>query len=407
MQALLYNILSYLFEFSFPIIKLISPKMKLFVEGRRQVKNTLKGINFSENDWLWFHCASLGEYEQAVPIIEALKDKYKIFVSFFSPSGYEQKMNHPLIDCAIYLPIDTPKNAKYVVSTVNPKMAIFVKYEFWRNYFKTLHLNNTPIYMVSSAFRKNQALFKWYGGFIKVTLKYISHFFVQNKTSVHLLNKNGFTNVTLSGDTRFDRVNRQLSMDNQLNFIAEFKGDRSCIVLGSTWPDCETVFIDTINSTIEDVCYVIAPHEIKEEKIAALATKLKVPTSIYSQGINNNDKVLIIDVIGFLTRIYSYADIAYVGGAVGTTGLHNILEAAVFGMPIITGTNTEKFPEAQDLEAAGGLLKVNSSENFENYINTLIQNHKKHLEISKHSRSFIQKNTGATKTVLNFLNLES
>ncbi len=403
MQAILYNLFSYLFEFAFPLIQLISPKMKLFVKGRKEVKSTLQSIDFSKEDWLWFHCASLGEYEQAVPVIEGLKDHYKIAVSFFSPSGYEQKKNHHLIDCAFYLPIDTPANAKFVVKSIRPKAALFVKYEFWRNYFAQLHKNNTPIYMVSAAFRTNQAVFKWYGGFLKQTLKYVTHFFVQNKISESLLNQNGFTNVSLSGDTRFDRVNRQLSMDNHLEFIETFKGNRTTIVLGSTWPECEALFIDTINSYNEDVCYIIAPHEIKTEKIESLVAKLKVPTSIYSKGINNNDKVLIIDAIGFLTRIYSYADVAYVGGAAGTTGLHNILEPATFGLPILTGTNTQKFPEAQALEKAGGLIKIQDNDDFEFQLLHIIELWDVQQFMAKKSSDFIQNGVGATATILNYL----
>ncbi len=399
MQAFLYNILSYFFELLFPLLKLVSPKMKLFVEGRKQTNKILKNIDFSKDEWLWFHCASLGEYEQAVPVIEKLKQQYKIAVSFFSPSGYEQKKKHHLIDCAFYLPIDTPKNARFVVQHIQPKAALFIKYEFWRNYFSQLNKNNISIYMVSASFRQNQALFKWYGGFLKKTLNFVSHFFVQNEISAQLLKQHGFTNITISGDTRFDRVHRQLSMNNELDFIANFKKDRLAIVLGSTWPDCETAFIETINNSKDNICFIIAPHEIKLEKIEALASKLSVPTSIYSKAINNNDRVLIVDAIGFLTKIYSYADIAYIGGAVGTTGLHNILEAAVFGMPIITGKNTEKFPEAQNLETKGGLIKISDSESFRTTIEALINNPEKRNSISKITSNFINDNTGATEYI--------
>ncbi len=400
MQFLLYNSISYLFEFAFPLVKLISPKMKLFVEGRIRVKESLKQIDFKSDEWIWFHCASLGEYEQAVPVIEKLKQQYKITVSFFSPSGYEQKKNHHLIDFAFYLPIDTPKNAQFIVQHIQPKAALFIKYEFWRNYFSQLNKDNIPIYMVSAAFRPNQSLFKWYGGFLKRTLNFVSHFFVQNEISAQLLKQQGFTNITISGDTRFDRVHRQLSMDNQLDFIANFKKDRLAIILGSTWPDCETVFIDTINNSKDNVCFIIAPHEIKSEKINALVSKLTVPTSVYSKGIDNTNKVLIVDTIGFLTKIYSYADIAYIGGAVGTTGLHNILEAAVFGMPIITGNNTTKFPEAQELEAKGGLIKVSDSTSFQITIDELINNLEKRKSISIITSDFADNNIGATTLIL-------
>ncbi len=406
MLKLLYSLLSYAFERAFPLIKRISPKMKQFVVGRKNTHTILAEIDFTKDEWLWFHCASLGEYEQAVPVIETFKNDFKILVSFFSPSGYEQKKNHKLIDCAIYLPIDTPINAKFLVKTIQPKAALFIKYEFWRNYFEQLKSNSIPIYMVSAAFRPEQALFKWYGGFLKKTLTYVSHFFVQNKKSVDLLKLNGFNNVSLSGDTRFDRVYRQLSMDNHLEFIADFKQQRITVVLGSTWPDCENIFIETINNSADNVCFIIAPHEIKTEKISALVSKLKVPTSIYSKGIHNDDKVLIIDAIGFLTRIYSYANIAYIGGAVGTTGLHNILEAAVFGIPIITGTNTDKFPEAQELETFGGLIKIQDKHSFENNLHSLITNTNQRNTMGNLAEKYVYDRVGATKIITKFIGSE-
>lgn len=379
--------------------------MKLFVDGRKNTLTSLSSIDFSKNEWLWFHCASLGEYEQAVPLIEELKNKkYKILVSFFSPSGYEQKKNHKLIDVAIYLPIDTPSNAEYLVKTVQPKQAFFVKYEFWRNYFSALSKREIPIYMISSTFRANQVFFKWYGSFYKQTLKMVNHFFVQHVNSQQVLIANGFENVTVSGDTRFDRVYAQLKMNNQLDFIADFKANRTCVVLGSTWPDCEAVFLKAINASNEDVCFVIAPHEIRPEKINSLVEKLKVNTSVFTKGIDNQSKVLIVDAVGYLTRIYSYADVAYVGGAVGITGLHNILEPAVFGMPILAGTNTRKFPEADALQNAGGLVKINTADEFEIILNDLLENESKRNDIGEASKNFIKNQTGATEKIIAFLN---
>ncbi len=379
--------------------------MKLFVDGRKNTFTSFSSIDFSTNEWLWFHCASLGEYEQAVPLIEELKsENNKVLVSFFSPSGYEQKKNHKLIDVAIYLPIDTPGNAEHLVKTVQPKQAFFVKYEFWRNYFSALSKREIPIYMISSTFRANQFFFKWYGSFYKQTLKMVSHFFVQHINSKQVLIANGFENVTISGDTRFDRVYAQLQMNNQLDFIADFKADRTCVVLGSTWPDCEGMFVQAINASNAEVCFVIAPHEIKPEKINSLVDKLKVNTSVFTKGIDNQSKVLIVDAVGYLTRIYSYADIAYVGGAVGVTGLHNILEPAVFGMPILVGVNTQKFPEADALQNAGGLVKIDTADEFEITLNDLLGNESKRKYMGEASKNFIESQTGATEKIIAFLN---
>jgi len=391
-----------LFQATLPFLSKLSPKMKLFVTGRKQVFDKLNTVDFKSNDWLWFHCASLGEFEQALPLIEKLKkdSSVKVLVSFFSPSGYEQKKNHKLLDLVVYLPIDTSANANKFVNTVQPKATFFVKYEFWENYFKALNQKDIPIYMVSSAFRKDQIYFKWYGGFFKKTLKRVTHFFVQNKLSIEVLNENGFTNASISGDTRFDRVYAQLSMDNQLDFIEKFKANRLCIVLGSTWPECENVFAEAINKSSRDVCFIIAPHEIKPEKIKNLQDKLTVKTSLFSKGVELDSKVLIIDAIGYLTRIYNYADIAYVGGAIGTTGLHNILEPAVFGMPILVGPNTNKFPEAKALEDYGGLKVVANSYEFSEVLSELILNKVTLNKMSKASASFIKTQVGATDRVI-------
>ena len=396
-----YNLFSYLFEAILPLLQFVSPKMKLFVLGRRDSQKIIKHWDSTDKEWFWFHCASLGEFEQALPLIEKLKieTRSKILVTFFSPSGYEQKKAHKLLDAVLYLPIDTPKNAKQFVKQIQPKAAFFVKYEFWENYFQELEKEQIPIYMVSAAFRENQIYFKWYGSFFKNTLKRVTYFFVQNKISKTILNKNGFENVTISGDTRFDRVYAQLSMDNQLDFMEEFIQNRMCMVLGSTWPACETFFVDAINNAPKNVCFVIAPHEIKPEKIATLKQKLKVETSVFSEGVSRDSKVLIIDAIGYLTKIYSYANIAYVGGAVGTTGLHNILEPAVFGVPILVGSNVEKFPEAKHLERFGGLKIVASKNEFLASLKEIVSNEVLRNKMANASSNFVAENVGATQRI--------
>lgn len=383
--------------------------MKLFVTGRKQVFEELNAVDFKTNDWYWFHCASLGEFEQALPLIEKLKkqEAIKVIVSFFSPSGYEQKKNHKLLDVVVYLPIDTPKNARKFIEVIQPKSAFFVKYEFWENYFAALNAKQIPIYMVSSAFRKDQLYFKWYGSFFKQTLQRVTHFFVQNQLSLEVLKDNGFKNVTVSGDTRFDRVYAQLDMDNKLDFIEGFKRNRLCVVLGSTWPACEDAFVETINKSNDEVCFVIVPHEIKTDKIKALKNKLSVSISIFSEGIDVNSKVLIIDAIGYLTRIYSYADIAYVGGAIGTTGLHNILEPAVFGMPILVGPNTQKFPEANALENYGGLKVVGNADDFEQALAQLLSDEFLRNKMAQATADFVKTQVGATKKITNTVLLKA
>lgn len=403
-SKLIYNLLNFLFQLTLPLLQWVSPKMKQFVQGRKYTLEFLRQQDFTAGNWYWFHCASLGEYEQAVPLILAYRrEGIRILVSFFSPSGYEHKKNDKRIDCAIYLPVDTPSNARKLVKIVKPQKAFFVKYEFWENYFSTLNGYQIPLYMISSTFRSNQVFFKWYGAFFKNTLQRVTHFFVQNSSSQQVLEQNGFSNVTVSGDTRYDRVEAQLSINNKLPNIEKFINGRQCVVLGSTWPEDEDLFVNAIATTTDKVCFVIAPHEIKPEKIQRLANRLTVEVSLLSVGVDELAKVLIIDSIGLLTRIYSYADIAYVGGAAGSSGLHNILEPAVFGVPIIVGSNVNKFPEAKALQKFGGLEIVKTPEGFQKILNDLIANSTLRDKMSTASRDFVSSQVGATRKIISLV----
>ncbi|MBW1294380.1 3-deoxy-D-manno-octulosonic acid transferase [Aquimarina litoralis] len=405
----LYNIFIAIFNSLLPVIGLLSPKLTLFANGRKSVFEILKKDIKPEDQIIWFHCASLGEYEQGVPVMEELKEKYpnyKLLVTFFSPSGYEIKKNSTLADIIVYLPIDTKRNAKRFVQLVNPKLAVFVKYEFWPNYLKELYNNNTPITIVSAAFREEQSFFKWYGGFMRNALQRVDHFFVQDTTSKDLLEKVNFTNVTVSGDTRFDRVSHQIEMDNQVDFISDFINNRICIVVGSSWQEDEEVFVDFVNQAPKNVCFIIAPHEIKDSGVQKLKQKLSTRTVLFSEKEGNDLKeyqVFIMNTIGYLSRVYSYGDIAYVGGAMGTSGLHNILEPATFGMPIIIGQNFEKFREAKQLQKLAGLFSISSASEFSKIMNKLIENKKFREQTGMIAGHFINSNTGATKTIVEYL----
>ncbi|AXT57992.1 3-deoxy-D-manno-octulosonic acid transferase [Aquimarina sp. AD1] len=392
-----------------PIIGLLSPKLTLFVKGRKTVFEILKEQLKKEDQIVWFHCASLGEYEQGVPVMEMIKKKYPsymLLVTFFSPSGYEIKKNSTLADSIVYLPIDTKKNAKRFVELVNPKLAIFVKYEFWPNYLRELKKNNTPITIISAAFRQDQAFFKWYGGFMRNALKTVDHFFVQDTISKQLLSQVDFNNVTVSGDTRFDRVSHQIEMDNQVDFISEFIGDRLCIVIGSSWSEDEEVFIDFVNQASENLCFIIAPHEIKNSGVQSLQKKIIKKTIVFSEKEGKslqNHQVFIMNTIGYLSRVYSYGDIAYVGGAMGTSGLHNILEPATFGIPIIIGQHFEKFREAKQLQKLAGLYSISTSEEFSAIMNKLVDDRKFREKTGMIAGHFINSNTGATDMIVAYL----
>ena len=408
---LLYNFSTFLASKLILLSPLFSPKMGLFVNGRKSLVNTLKSTLKKGDKTIWFHCASLGEYEQGVPIIKKTKEEFpdhKIIVSFFSPSGFEVKKNDKLADCTVYLPLDTPKNAKNFINLLQPSVAIFIKYEFWPNYLFELKKKSIPTILVSGLFRKDQVFFKFYGGFMRRTLNSFSHFFVQDQLSKSLLKQLKISQVTVSGDTRFDRVSNQLSMNNKLDFIALFKQDLFCLVCGSTWPKDESILINYINSFSNNTKFIIAPHDVNNLRIESLKKKLKVKTVLYSERekYNISDyQVLIIDTVGLLTKVYSYADVAYIGGGIGmgANGLHNILEAATFGVPIIIGENYTNFPEAKKLKELNGLFSVATPQEFIDIFNQLKTDASFCEKTGLISKNFIFKNRGATDIILNYL----
>ncbi len=383
--------------------------MKLFVNGRKAVFSYLKENISDKDEIIWLHAASLGEFEQGVPVLEALKKEfpaYKILVTFFSPSGYEVKKNNPLADFTTYLPLDTKANAKKFIELVNPKLAIFVKYEVWPNYLKYLKENKSPSLLISGNFRKDQVFFKSQGNFMKNVLKSFDHLFVQNQSSKELLNFHGFKNVSISGDTRFDRVSQQLQLDNKLDFIEDFKNNKICLVCGSTWPEDENLLLEFINTAEDDVKIILAPHQIKEKQIENFRNQLQKESVLFSEKSNHNLKdfpILIIDTVGLLTKIYAYANLAYVGGAAGNTGLHNILEPAAFGVPILIGKNHQKFPEAKLLLNKGGLFAVKTSAECTAVLNKLVNDENYRNKIGTISKEFIQENQGATPKIMDFI----
>jgi len=407
----LYNFSTFIASKLILLSPLFSPKMSLFVKGRKSVIDTIKSTLKKGDKTIWFHCASLGEYEQGVPIIKKTKEEFpdhKIIVSFFSPSGFEVKKNDKLADCTVYLPLDTPKNAKNLIDLLQPSVAIFIKYEFWPNYLFELKKKSIPTILVSGLFRKDQVFFKFYGGFMRRTLNSFSHFFVQDQLSKNLLEQLKISQVSVSGDTRFDRVSDQLSMNNELDFMALFKQDLFCLVCGSTWPKDESILINYINNFSNNTKFIIAPHEVNNLRIESLKKKLKVKTVLYSdiEKYNISDyQVLIIDTVGLLTKVYSYADVAYIGGGIGmgANGLHNILEAATFGVPIIIGENYTNFPEAKKLKKLNGLFSVASPQEFIDIFNQLKTDAPFCEKTGLISKNFILNNRGATDIILNYL----
>ncbi len=403
----LYNIIITLADFLLKIIALFNPKMKLFVAGRKTVFDTLSQKIKASDKTIWFHAASLGEYEQGLPVIEKIKEKFpshKIVLTFFSPSGYEVRKNNTVADATVYLPMDTKRNAQKFLKLVHPEMAFFIKYEYWPNYLNELKKENTPTYLISGIFRENQMFFKWYGQFYRNALNSFSYFFVQNEASKKLLEQLGKTNVAVSGDTRFDRVATILEKDNTLDFISEFKNDTLTIVIGSSWPKDENLLVDYINSSAQNVKFIIAPHNIKTEQIQQLKNSITKKTVLFSEkeGENLADfDVFIINTIGILTKIYSYADIAYVGGGFGNPGVHNILEPATFGVPIVIGPNFSHFAEAIDLVHLEGCTSISNEEELNAIFKTLISDKNTRTKKGIICKNFVNKNKGATEQILN------
>lgn len=405
----LYNLVVQFAGFVLKIVALFSPKIKLFVSGRKSVFNTLSQKISASNKTIWFHAASLGEYEQGLPVMEQIKEQYpnhKIVVTFFSPSGYEVRKNNTVADATVYLPLDTKNNAQQFLKLVRPEMAFFIKYEFWPNYLNELKKQNIKTYLISGIFREKQSFFKWYGGFYRDALKTFNYFFVQNESSKKLLQSIGFNNVKISGDTRFDRVVSILERDNALDFIAQFKNNTPTIVIGSSWPKDEELLMNYINQADTNVKFIIAPHNIKPEQIQQLKNALTKKTVLFSEKENQNladYQVFIIDTIGILTKIYSYADIAYVGGGFGNPGVHNILEPATFGIPIVIGPNYSHFAEATALVNMEGCISIANQNELQQAFELLVQNEDERYEKGHICSTFVQMNKGATNTILNHI----
>ncbi|MCA0932824.1 3-deoxy-D-manno-octulosonic acid transferase [Lutimonas saemankumensis] len=404
----LYNFAIFFTGIAVRIIALFNEKINLFVQGRKETFSILrKGVS-SEEKTIWMHCASLGEFEQGRPVLESLKKslpEYKIVLSFFSPSGYEVQKNYEGADLVVYLPLDTESNAKRFVQLVHPSIALFVKYEFWPNILKELKSLKIETLLVSGIFRKDQLFFKSYGNWMRQSLKAFTYFFVQNEDSQKLLDGIGFKNISVSGDTRFDRVSNILEQDNHLKFLDNFVKDRIVIVAGSTWPKDEKILAKFMNENQnEAVCMVVAPHNIVPKDILRLKESFTCKTSLYSEGIfSSESKVFIADTVGILTKIYSYGHLAYVGGGFDKDGVHNVLEPAVFGIPLIIGPEFEKFEEAKDLVDLGGCLVANDESDFLNKMNLLIKDKSLREKTGDITKLFIKNNTGATEIISSYI----
>ena len=403
----MYNIAIYLYLLAVKFVGLFSKKVKLMRKGHKQVFDILRQSIDKDSQYLWFHAASLGEFEQGRPLIERIRKRYpqyKILLTFFSPSGYEVRKNYEGADVICYLPFDTPRNVRRFLDLARPSMAFFIKYEFWQNYMKGLQRRGIPTYSVSSIFRPNQVFFRWYGGQYYKVLTRITHFFVQNEESLRLLATRGVTNATVVGDTRFDRVLEIHQAARQLPLVERFKGDcNKVLVAGSSWQPDEELFIDYFNRHPE-MKLIIAPHVVDENHLAWIESRLNRPSMRYTRALGTNADLsrvdcLIIDCYGLLSSIYRYGEISYVGGGFGV-GIHNVLEAAVYGIPVLFGPNNQRFREARQLLAEGGAFEIHDATGFAATMDRLFTDEAFLAQSGECAGRYVKDNAGAADAVL-------
>ena len=405
----MYSLIIHLYAFFIELISPFHKKARLMRLGQWKTNGILREKIDRNAKYIWFHASSLGEFEQGRPLIEKIKaehPEYKILLTFFSPSGYEVRKNYGGADVVCYLPFDTPYRVKKFLDLSKPVMAIFIKYEFWDNYLSELKRRNIPVYIVSAIFRKEQLFFKWYGGMYRKVLSYFTHIFVQDDASRELLSKYGVTNVSVFGDTRFDRVQDVYKNTKQVPMVDLFvNNNRSdnqlTMVAGSSWQQDEEVYLNYFNDHPE-LKLIIAPHEIHKDHLMHIESMLKRPSIRLSEATEKDIKgksCLIVDSFGLLSSIYRYGDLAYIGGGFGA-GIHNVLEAAVYGMPVIFGPKYQKFKEARDLLQVGGAFSITDEKAFESKMEEL-STYRDLLEAAGAAAGdFVKSNIGATNRII-------
>ena len=405
----MYSLIIHLYAFFIELISPFHKKARLMRLGQWKTNGILREKIDRNAKYIWFHASSLGEFEQGRPLIEKIKaehPEYKILLTFFSPSGYEVRKNYGGADVVCYLPFDTPYRVKKFLDLSKPVMAIFIKYEFWDNYLSELKRRNIPVYIVSAIFRKEQLFFKWYGGMYRKVLSYFTHIFVQDDAARELLSKYGVTNVSVFGDTRFDRVQDVYKNTKQVPMVDLFvNNNRSdnqlTMVAGSSWQQDEEVYLNYFNEHPE-LKLIIAPHEIHKDHLMHIESMLKRPSIRLSEATEKDIKgksCLIVDSFGLLSSIYRYGDLAYIGGGFGA-GIHNVLEAAVYGIPVIFGPKYQKFKEARDLLQVGGAFSITDEKTFESKMEEL-STYRDLLEAAGAAAGdFVKSNIGATNRII-------
>ncbi len=406
-MLILYNLFLFLYSLMARIYGLFNGKARKWVEGRKDWENNFKNVLSRGEKRIWVHCSSMGEFEQAKPLIEELRlqyPAYKILVTFFSPSGYDACKNTSLADYVFYLPHDSKQNAQKFVAIVEPAMAVFVKYEFWYYYLARLQAIGIPTLLVSGAFRRDQPFFKWYGGMFRDMLKCFSFFFLQDRASEEALNTIGLnSNILISGDTRYDRVSAIAEKVSGIQAVDDFRNGNKILIAGSTWPGDEEVLKDCMVKLPGNWKLIIAPHEVDSAHVSKVQSLFKSSilfSELDAENTGIDRKVLIIDNIGMLSRLFAYGDIAFIGGGFQKGGIHNILEPAVFGLPVIFGPVYSKFVEAKELATLKYVFPVSSANECSGVLEKLITDEEYRGSISYALKEFMKNHTGATETIL-------
>lgn len=410
MRILLYQISILLLGLGLKLASLFHSKAQKWVEGRKDWRKKLQNHRKPQDEWLWFHCASLGEFEQGRNLLEAIKTRYpsyKILLTFFSPSGYEIRKNYPHADCVMYLPLDRKSSAQAFLDILQPKLSFFIKYELWLNYLQEMKRKDYPVILVSARVGEDSGFLKSIFALLyREAFRSFGAVFTQDVKTAELLR--AFTqsdNIIESADTRYDRVRSNAEQFHPIAEIEAFKQDRLCIVVGSSWQEDESHLFEAIKALQNlNLCWIFAPHEIHPQHIQENIQQFPDISLAYSniQSLQNQHRILWIDNIGMLSKLYAYADVAYVGGA-WKTGLHNILEATVFGCPVIWGPKDQKFPEADDLKEAGGGFSIQSTQELIHLLQKLLSHTELRQEISVSNRAFVQSQAGATEQILDFV----
>ena len=408
MTAFIYRLAISLYHAAIYLASWFTPKAKAWVEGRKGWRGSLHAWRSSipaDAKVLWMHCASLGEFEQGRPILELIREKhtnYQIVLSFYSPSGYEQQADYPHADNVTYLPADSPSNARHWVEVLRPNLVVFVKYEFWAFHLKALFAAGIPVFLIAGSFRDKQLFFQWYGGYFLDLLRGFQHLYVQNQRDQDLLHRFGITSVTVAGDPRVDRVLAIARQEINFPLVAAFKGKERLFIGGSTWPAGEKILLHQQAHWENDWKLLLAPHDISEPHLRNIEALLKVPCCRYSQLTSGDDlepyRVMILDTIGMLSRVYHYGELAYIGGGFGKS-IHNTLEPASHGLPILFGPHHQKFQEALTLKSKGGAFEILNFKYFECYFNDF-QDKKVFAQAQKAVRDYLAANQGAAERIV-------